>query len=224
MATYNAVLIGTGFIGSDNIQITEANGDGSLNQLIANVGNETYIIDSFEIWSDDIDQLHQPIGLLQVEPNGNACGHYIVPQKPLDSISNVLKDMKTNNFPIDENTRISYNVNPGATVKLTLNINKDVRNDFSFKKMLEEFGSHSIKPDVLKALGYREPEEMYEKVISPKIQVNKCMATPKEIKQPPKKKKPEIPVKTLLAGLVITVGVFIVYYNSEGAAFFDKKF
>jgi hypothetical protein len=167
MASYSAILIGTDYIGgAENVTVTESNGSGSLNQLLATVGNEKFIIDSFEIWSDDADQLMQPIGLIQLQPDGNAKTKYVVPQKSRYQIQNVLKNVSTSNFPLDENTRISYNILPSANVKLTLNINKNIRKDNSLTKVLQQMGAKSLAPEIMQDLGFREPDELDEKKLN----------------------------------------------------------
>lgn len=164
MADYSAILIGTDYVGgAESVTVSESNGAGSLNNLLATVGNEKFIIDSFQIWSDDADQLMQPIGLVQLQPDGNAKTKYIVPQKSRYQIQNVLKNVSTSNFPLDENTRISYNILPSANVKLTMNINKNIRKDNSLTKVLQQMGAKSVAPEIMHDLGFREPEELNEK-------------------------------------------------------------
>jgi hypothetical protein len=214
MATFASILIGTGFIGSDTVQVTESNGAGSLNQLLASVGNEKYIIDSFEIWSDDPAQLEQPIGLIHLSPDGNFSNKLVIPTKSVNQITNVIKYIDSANFPLDENTRISYNILPNAVVRFTLNINQGARKDNSLIMQLNQMGAKSIRPEVLKDLGYREPEEMNKwKTASDK----EFMQAVGEILQPQKKENVSVK-KLIIAGLVLIAGAYVLYAISDGAA------
>jgi hypothetical protein len=222
MAVYSAVLIGTGYIGNPNVTVTEGNGAGTLNQLLSSVGNEKYVIDGMDLWSDNIDQLSQPIGLVQQNINGNQCSQLVVPQKPVTSIANVLPGVKLGNYPLTEDTRINYTVLPGATVRMTVNINKEVRNDFSLTAELIKAGGHSIKPDVLRELGYREPEEINEILNQKKkkaktVNIQTCLE-PEPKKQQPAPVKSDVSGKILLAGLLMTAGVMFVHFKTGGQA------
>lgn len=222
MPTYSAVLIGTGYIGNPNVTVTEGNGAGTLNQLLSSVGNEKYVIDGMDLWSDNIDQLSQPIGLVQQNINGNQCGQIVVPQKPVTSIANVLPGIKLGNYPLTEDTRINYTVLPGATVKMTVNINKQVRNDFSLTAELIKAGGHSIKPDVLRELGYREPEEINEILNQQKkkgktVNIQTCLE-PEPKKQQPAPKIDDHSVNILIAGLIMMAATMFIYSKSGGRA------
>jgi hypothetical protein len=221
MAAYNAILIGTDYIGgSDSVKVTESNGAGTLNQLLATVGNEKYIIDSFEIWSDSPDQLMQPIGLANFPPNGNSSNRYLIPQKSRYQFQDVLKGLDTNNFPLDENTRITYNIFPNANVRLTMNINKSIRKDNSLVKGLEEAGAKNINYDILKDIGISEPEEIIEKTKQEKQTIGESQFKNSigKILQPQNGKIEYKAAKLIVAGLVIVAGVFALFAASNGAA------
>lgn len=220
MPSFIPILIGTSYIGgSTEVQVVESNGTGSLNQLLATVGNEKYIIDSFEIWTDNIDQLMQPIALVRLSPDGNYKNFVVIPQKSIYQFQNVLKKIETNNFPLDENTRINYNILPNANVKLTLNINKSVRKDNSLTKVLEQMGSKSIRPEIMQELGFREPEEIDE------LKKKKQTAKDKEyiqavgkIMQPRLLRDVNMTKKLIIAGLVLIAGSSVLYALTNGAA------
>jgi len=224
MPSYTPILIGTNYIGaSGEVTVSEANGDGSLNQLLSTVGNEKFIIDSFEIWSDSTDQLQQPIQLTQLKADGNHKVKNVVPQKCVYQFGNVLKDLKTGNFPLDENTRISYNVLANTNTKMTLNINKDIRKDNSLVKLLAQAGGKSIQPEVLKDLGLREPEELNWNENKKKTKAEDNLNAEGDDMQPQGKSN-DTATKLIFAGLVITAGAFVLYALSRGAAkYFIKK-
>jgi hypothetical protein len=221
MPSYTPILIGTDFISSASVQVTEGNGAGTLNQLLSTVGNEKYQIASVELWSDNPVQLEEPIGLISISPNGNSSNHVVIPTKSIFQIANVIKSIDTKNFPLDENTRISYNILPNTIVKFTLNIDNTIRQDNSLVKLLEKMGAQSIAPEIMKELGYKEPEEIKKWKSADGEQFKQATG---EILQPQKKNYD--PVKKLIvAGLVIIAGTYMLYAISNGAAtsFFKKE-
>jgi hypothetical protein len=286
MASYTAILIqANGYIGSSDITISEGNGVGTLDQLLANLGNEKYVLDYIEIWSDNKDQLMQPIGLINFSPEGNYIQEYLTPQQDVYQFANILNKIMAKSFVIDENSRITLSILANTTVKMTLYINKEIRNIASLTKQLEQEGAKGIRLELAKEIGFREPEELKEskltttekekqealriaalnrkatvlnnkefgfrepeevpKVVSTKgltvsdkqigtIIIPKTMLAEsakqstslklgKKEKQPQKEEIGECLLCPLIAGLVMTIGVYAIYYHSGGAALFIKK-
>jgi len=160
MAIYSLTLISINNIGGTNVTLQESNGVGTVNQLLATVGNEPLIIDSVDVFSDSTSQVQQPIEFIRKSLTGNLKNVIKIPTLDRFQLNNTIKGVKTKKFPIDEDTYINYIIEANTSVKITLNINKEARKYLSYTKMLDNANKNNVFNEVIKEIGFREPDEV----------------------------------------------------------------
>jgi hypothetical protein len=160
MPTYTAILISVNNVGGTDVTIQENNGVGTVNQLLATVGNEPLLLDSVDIYSTNKSQMEQPIEFIRKELNGNERNFIQNPTLSVYQLNNTIKGIQTKDVTIDENTYINYTIQPNTNVKLTLNINKAARKYLSYTKILDIANQNNMFDVVIKEIGFREPDEI----------------------------------------------------------------
>jgi hypothetical protein len=160
MAIYSATVISVNNIGGTDVTLQENNGVGTVNQLLATVGNEKLIIDSVDIYSTNKSQIEQTIEFIKHGINGNEKNFVKSPILNTYQLNNTIKNVKTKKFSIDEDTTINYTILGNTNVKLTLNINKEARKVLSYTEILNKANKSSIFNQVIKEIGFRESDEI----------------------------------------------------------------
>jgi len=160
MAIYTATLISVNNIGGTDVTLQESNGAGTLNQLLATVGNEKLIIDSVDLFSTSVSQVQQPIEFIKKGINGNEKNIVRIPNLDVYQLNNTITGLKTKKFSIDEDTYINYVIEGNSNIRITLNINKEAREVLSYTRILDQANKSNMFNQVIREIGFREPDEI----------------------------------------------------------------
>lgn len=190
MARFFSTLIEQNILGDGTQEVTASNASTqtSLNQLLANVGGEKYIIGCINLFSSNVDQLRQPIVLKKDDINGNTKRDVIVPSIDSYQKQSILNDVGLKSFNLDENSGLEYKLLANSSVKMTLNLEAKKRIFLSNAKMLkEQLGiKKDLKSEVLGDIDIPEPEELKKSACS-----QREISEPEEIKKAKRFKKPK---------------------------------
>lgn len=137
MSVYAFSIIEINLIGNSNVVVTESGG--GMSALTQNVGNESYCLDNIKLWTNNQDQLEQPLTISKTDPNGDV--NVGVETPSIDSYSFISKfDLKMKCHPLDANFKMNYTILPNTTVKMTVGVNDkpSVTSNLSNLKILEK--------------------------------------------------------------------------------------
>ena len=127
--SYYSTLIKQDIIGTnENISVSQAV---SLNQFLQSIGQEKYIISSFNLWTSCRNQVTQPLRILKTRPDGEQVIETKVPQLSSYQIQNQLIGYTLDQLEFDQDSKFEYEILGNCQVQLILNIDDSVRDVLS---------------------------------------------------------------------------------------------
>lgn len=182
MAIYTFSIIQQNVIVSDTTPVAiQESTDNGMALLLNSVSQKTYTIQGMRIWSDNTDQLSQPVTLIKKDPNGNLL--QITHTPSLDSYSVQSKlNLKTGNYKLDSNSEMQYTVLPNTQVSITMSLDvKDVKADTGNIKILEKAAGKGHLWDTIDESGMQYKEEKSDFAVETKEEkYNQLLNEPEE--------------------------------------------